>query len=157
MDKCDRDLEYCIIVHFRPEIRVTIMNEGKLDDRIMVHVNARLKTFKNWPFTDGDSTCTPTRMAEAGFYCCGGENEPDLVRCYFCRKELDGWEPEDDPWKEHASHTRGKCAYVNLGKQPHVSKISRSSSTDLSSSLMRQSSCIQSLNFTLLISGVNSE
>ena len=82
------------------------MNEGKLDDRIMVHVNARLQTFKNWPFTDGDSTCTPNKMAEAGFYCCGGENEPDLVRCYFCRKELDGWEPEDDPWTEHASHTR---------------------------------------------------
>ena len=30
----------------------------------------------------------------------------------------DGWDPEDDPWKEHASHTRGKCAYINLGKKP---------------------------------------
>merc|ERR1712098_895045 len=62
---------------------------------------------------------TPKRMAEAGFYFCGGDNEPDLVRCYFCRKELDGWEPEDDPWEEHKSHTRGKCPYVNLGKRPH--------------------------------------
>ena len=25
------------------------------------------------------------RMAEAGFYACGGNNEPDLARCYFCR------------------------------------------------------------------------
>ena len=25
------------------------------------------------------------RMAEAGFYACGGDNEPDLARCYFCR------------------------------------------------------------------------
>merc|ERR1719228_2106034 len=57
-------------------------------------------------------------MAEAGFYACGADNEPDLVRCYFCRKELDGWEPEDDPWKEHVSHARGKCAYINLGKKP---------------------------------------
>ena len=31
---------------------------------------------------------------------------------------MDGWEPEDDPWEEHAKHTRGNCAYVNLGKKP---------------------------------------
>lgn len=29
--------------------------------------------------------CPLFRMAEAGFYACGGENEPDLARCYFCR------------------------------------------------------------------------
>ena len=80
------------------------------------------------------------RMAEAGFYACGGDNEPDLARCYFCRccqyslawaslakdlstswaiflvlahieglflrKELDGWDPEDDPWAEHVSHAK---------------------------------------------------
>merc|ERR1712029_910019 len=50
-------------------------------------------------------------------YACGGENEPDLARCYFCRKELDGWDPEDDPWAEHVSHAKGKCAFVNLGKK----------------------------------------
>jgi len=84
----------------------------------MLDVNARLQTFRHWPFNE-DNSCTPKRMAEAGFYCCGGDNEPDLVRCYFCRKELDGWEPEDDPWTEHVSHTRGKCPYVNLGKKPN--------------------------------------
>ena len=31
----------------------------------------------------------------------------------------DGWEPDDDPWKEHESHARGTCAYINLGKKPH--------------------------------------
>ena len=84
----------------------------------MLNLDARLKSFKNWPF-DADCSCTPKRMAEAGLYFCGGDNEPDLVRCYFCRKELDGWEPEDDPWKEHESHARGSCAYINLGKKPH--------------------------------------
>ena len=88
----------------------------------MLMYDARLKTFRNWPFMS-DCSCTPQKMAEAGFYSCGGDNEPDLARCYFCRKELvkivntwshltslyflkDGWEPEDDPWKEHASHAR---------------------------------------------------
>ena len=98
-----------------------IMDKGKPNDSIMLDINARMLTFKHWPFSeDTGATCTPDKMAEAGFYCCGGENEPDLAKCYFCRKELDGWEPEDDPWKEHASHARGNCAYVNLGKKPHV-------------------------------------
>ena len=34
------------------------------------------------------------------------------------RKELDGWEPEDDPWAEHISHAKGNCAFINLGKKP---------------------------------------
>eukprot|EP00092_Neocalanus_flemingeri_P107193 GFUD01137578.1.p1 GENE.GFUD01137578.1~~GFUD01137578.1.p1 ORF type:complete len:145 (-),score=28.64 GFUD01137578.1:187-621(-) len=93
------------------------MEKGKVNDSVMLNNFARLNTFTHWPFTD-DCSCTPERMAAAGFYCCGGENEPDLVRCYFCRKELDGWEPEDDPWKEHLSHAKGKCAYVKLGKKP---------------------------------------
>ena len=37
-------------------------------------------------------------MAEAGFYFTGGKREPDLAQCYFCHKELDGWEDDDDPW-----------------------------------------------------------
>ena len=92
------------------------MEKGKRNDPIMISTAARLATFKMWPFTE-DCSCTPEKMAAAGFYCCGGENEPDLVRCYFCRKELDGWEPEDDPWKEHVSHAKGKCAFVKLGKK----------------------------------------
>ena len=92
------------------------MEKGKRNDTIMLSTAARLATFKMWPFTE-DCSCTPERMAAAGFYCCGGENEPDLVRCYFCRKELDCWEPEDDPWKEHVSHAKGKCAFVKLGKK----------------------------------------
>ena len=92
-------------------------------DSQMVMLEARVQTFQSWPFMS-DCSCTPQKMAEAGFYSCGGNNEPDLVRCYFCRKELvrifltcsalltslyflkDGWEPEDDPWKEHKSHAR---------------------------------------------------
>ena len=63
------------------------MEIGKPNDSVMLDESARLETFKRvqWPFME-DSACTPEKMAEAGFYACGGENEPDLVRCYFCRK-----------------------------------------------------------------------
>ena len=88
----------------------------KVNDTEMVMTRARLMTFKNWPFDEG-SSCTPQKMAEAGFYCCGSVSEPDLVRCFFCRKELDGWDPEDDPWAEHVGHAKGKCGFVNLGKK----------------------------------------
>ena len=32
----------------------------------------------------------------------------------MCRRELDGWEPEDDPLSEHQ---RRECPFVILGKQ----------------------------------------
>jgi baculoviral IAP repeat-containing protein 5 len=99
------------------------MEKGNHNDSVMLNMSARLATFTMWPFTE-DCSCTPQRMAGAGFYCCGGENEPDLVRCYFCRKELDGWEPEDDPWTEHLSHAKGKCAFVRLGKKPEDLTVS---------------------------------
>ncbi|XP_071443503.1 baculoviral IAP repeat-containing protein 5 [Hetaerina americana] len=70
----------------------------------------RLKTFKDWPFTE-NCACTPEKLAEAGFIYCGSSKEPDLVRCYVCFKELDGWEPEDDPWQEHVSHSN-KCPFI---------------------------------------------
>ncbi|XP_077565139.1 baculoviral IAP repeat-containing protein 5-like [Haemaphysalis longicornis] len=54
-------------------------------------------------------------MAEAGFYHCPTENEPDLARCYVCFKEMDGWAPDDDPFKEHSRSTG--CAFVQLGKK----------------------------------------
>jgi len=110
------------LIHFYKrdlEIRaLDTMEKASKNDSAMLLVRNRLATFKNWPFSEEEgSDCTPARMAEAGFYACGGDNEPDLARCYFCRKELDGWDPEDDPWAEHVSHAKGKCAFVNLGKK----------------------------------------
>lgn len=37
-------------------------------------------------------------MAAAGFYVVGGKKEPDLVECFICSKQLDSWDPDDDPW-----------------------------------------------------------
>lgn len=37
-------------------------------------------------------------MAKAGFVHCPSENEPDVACCFYCLRELEGWEPEDNPW-----------------------------------------------------------
>ena len=57
-------------------------------------------------------------MSEAGFYFCGTDSDPDLARCYYCRRELDGWEPEDDPWEEHKRRKGQLCAFIEMGKKP---------------------------------------
>lgn len=85
-------------------------------DLCMDKLKNRLASFAQWPLT-GNCKCTPERMAEAGFYYCPTENEPDLARCYVCFKELDGWAPDDDPFKEHSRST--DCAFVQLGKKEH--------------------------------------
>ncbi|XP_078035630.1 baculoviral IAP repeat containing deterin [Augochlora pura] len=80
----------------------------------------RLRTFEHWPFQSSDNLCNPERMASAGFVAIGGKQEPDLVECFICSKQLDGWEPEDDPWTEHAKH-QSECAYIELGKPDEAS------------------------------------
>ncbi|CAH0723091.1 unnamed protein product, partial [Brenthis ino] len=78
-------------------------------------VEERVKTFKNWPFSDKNK-CNVRNMAEAGFYSVAtGKEDADAAKCFLCGKELDGWESSDDPWAEHKSHA-AKCAFVQLGK-----------------------------------------
>ncbi|KAK2820788.1 hypothetical protein Q5P01_023747 [Channa striata] len=74
----------------------------------------RLKTFEGWPF-DEDCKCTPENMAKAGFIHTPTENSPDVAMCFFCFKELEGWEPEDDPQREHKSHSP-TCHFIALTK-----------------------------------------
>ncbi|XP_029820723.1 baculoviral IAP repeat-containing protein 5 [Manacus vitellinus] len=79
-------------------------------------VSSRVATFRNWPFTEG-CACTPERMAAAGFVHCPSENSPDVAQCFFCLKELEGWEPDDDPLEEHKKHSAG-CGFLSLPKEP---------------------------------------
>ncbi|NWS94479.1 BIRC5 protein, partial [Mionectes macconnelli] len=79
-------------------------------------VSTRAATFRNWPFTEG-CACTPERMAAAGFVHCPSENSPDVAQCFFCLKELEGWEPDDDPLEEHKKHSAG-CGFLSLQKEP---------------------------------------
>lgn len=50
---------------------------------------------------------TPQQMASAGFYYMGTR---DKVRCLYCSKELDTWEPTDDPVEEH-KRISPQCAF----------------------------------------------
>lgn len=54
-------------------------------------------------------------MAEAGFYLIATDEESDAAQCFICCKQLDGWEPTDDPWEEHRNHS-SSCPFVELGK-----------------------------------------
>ncbi|XP_072523786.1 baculoviral IAP repeat-containing protein 5a [Salminus brasiliensis] len=74
----------------------------------------RLLTFVGWPFEEGCS-CTPETMAKAGFVHTPSGNSPDIAQCFFCLKELEGWEPEDDPEKEHKVHSPS-CSFITMKK-----------------------------------------
>ncbi|KAI8512266.1 baculoviral IAP repeat-containing protein 5-like [Branchiostoma floridae x Branchiostoma belcheri] len=76
--------------------------------------NNRLSTFKDWPFDD-NCQCVPSKMAAAGFYHIPTDQQPDLVRCFVCYKELEGWEPDDDPWAEHRRH-QPNCDLLKIMK-----------------------------------------
>ncbi|XP_053392420.1 baculoviral IAP repeat-containing protein 5-like [Mercenaria mercenaria] len=86
----------------------------KKEEYTMLFTNYRLKTFSEWPF-DGDNSCNPQALAAAGFYHIPTNTEPDATRCFCCYKELDGWEPDDNPWEEHQKHSP-HCAFLTLSK-----------------------------------------
>ncbi len=64
----------------------------------MRDIDSRLETFDNrWPAHK--ARATPQQIAEAGFFFLG---ERDRVKCYYCNGGLQNWEPNDEPWTEHA-------------------------------------------------------
>ncbi|KAI8130772.1 Single-strand selective monofunctional uracil-DNA glycosylase [Lucilia cuprina] len=77
----------------------------------------RIDSFKTWPY-DENSSCSITKMAEAGFYWTGNKNneEDDAATCFVCCKQLHGWDPTDDPWKEHMKHAP-QCQFVKYGRK----------------------------------------
>lgn len=61
-----------------------------------------------------------TRLATAGFYSTGTGDE---VLCFRCGGGLRDWQPEEDPWEEHAKHYPG-CRFLLAEKgQEFVSNI----------------------------------
>ncbi|GFR79747.1 baculoviral IAP repeat-containing protein 2-like [Elysia marginata] len=71
--------------------------------------SARRGSFENWDMT---RTPTPAQLAQAGFFYAG---HGDSVKCFYCDGGLRNWEPNDDPWREHARWFP-KCGFVKAHK-----------------------------------------
>ncbi|KAK3601952.1 hypothetical protein CHS0354_002759 [Potamilus streckersoni] len=67
--------------------------------------SVRLASFARWPT---DIRQRPEQVADAGFYYTGLQ---DVVRCFACDGGLKNWDPEDDPWIEHARWF-SQCPFV---------------------------------------------
>ncbi|KAH8383332.1 hypothetical protein KR009_008020 [Drosophila setifemur] len=92
-----------------------VIDAGKLEVFRKLHLleQHRIESFKDWPFPENNS-CSISKMAEAGFYWTGTKRENDTATCFVCGKTLDGWESDDDPWKEHLKHAP-QCEFVKMG------------------------------------------
>lgn len=76
----------------------------------------RLKSLESWPLDKPAAK----EIAEAGFYCPNPNRSNDIVKCYSCFIELDGWEPNDNPWEEHRKRGLSiipPCKFIEIGKK----------------------------------------
>ncbi|XP_071492028.1 E3 ubiquitin-protein ligase XIAP-like [Diadema antillarum] len=64
----------------------------------LVDEGGRMRTFDTWP-RYLRIQATPRLLARAGFFYTGSTDE---VKCFYCDGGLKNWEPNDDPWSEHA-------------------------------------------------------
>lgn len=72
---------------------------------------ARIASYRNW----SAALKNVEEMAEGGFFHALSSNGNDCVRCFQCGIGLRNWDPEDDPWVEHARWS-SKCSYLCLKK-----------------------------------------
>lgn len=71
----------------------------------------RVSTF-NHPGWPRDKQQAPGLLAKAGFYYAGFA---DNVKCFFCDGGLRNWEPDDDPWIQHANWFP-RCPFLRMTK-----------------------------------------
>lgn len=78
-----------------------------------IYYEDRLNSLMNkWPHSK-NYLADPKKLAKAGFYIHENDDLNDVVTCFMCKKSLDGWEADDDPWTEHVKHS-STCPLVNL-------------------------------------------
>lgn len=53
----------------------------------------------------------PRSLAEAGFYFKPSKTDTDNVACFMCKKELGGWDEDDNPFEVHVSKSP-KCPWA---------------------------------------------
>lgn len=79
--------------------------------------DARLQTFESWPKSMPQ---TKEQLTDAGFYYQG---KGDQTVCYYCGGGLKHWEPDDDPWEQHAKWF-SKCCYLLMVKgQEYINNV----------------------------------
>ncbi|GJQ74488.1 putative zinc ion binding protein [Trypoxylus dichotomus] len=86
---------------------------------------SRLQTFQSWPT---NIIQKPEDLACAGFYY---EGVGDRVRCFHCDGGLNHWDPQDEPWSQHAQWFP-KCAFIQIIKgKDFVNSFAASDMEDL--------------------------
>ncbi|XP_022286791.1 baculoviral IAP repeat-containing protein 7-B-like [Crassostrea virginica] len=70
-------------------------SEGRVP--VMKDLSLRLKSFKDWTFSNEEKP-SPEALAEAGLFYTG---KGDHTQCWFCGNLLEEWEPGDVPKEEH--------------------------------------------------------
>ncbi|XP_033740318.1 uncharacterized protein LOC117327448 isoform X4 [Pecten maximus] len=79
--------------------------------------NARRESYTHWPHRRAHDI---DLLVNAGFFYTGAE---DIVRCFYCDIGLAEWNPDDDPWVEHARHSP-ECPYLRVQKgQDYINNI----------------------------------
>ncbi|XP_021365270.1 uncharacterized protein LOC110458047 isoform X2 [Mizuhopecten yessoensis] len=79
--------------------------------------NARRESYTHWPHRAAHDL---DYLVNAGFFYTGAE---DIVRCFYCDIGLAEWNPDDDPWVEHARHSP-ECPYLRDQKgQDYINNI----------------------------------
>ncbi|XP_005916554.1 E3 ubiquitin-protein ligase XIAP [Haplochromis burtoni] len=84
-------------------------NRRAIDPALMQNFEARRATFAGVRHPIDHE-----RLARAGFYSTG---RGDAVLCFHCSGGLNNWQPEEDPWVEHAKHYPG-CSFLLANKGP---------------------------------------
>jgi len=87
--------------------KLNLITPHKHVEKLYAYEN-RLRTFNQWPRKD----VSKSKLAEAGFYYQGFEEE---VKCVSCNLALAGWSSTDDPWVEHCKY-KSNCEFLNLNK-----------------------------------------
>ncbi|XP_062856991.1 E3 ubiquitin-protein ligase XIAP [Trichomycterus rosablanca] len=78
------------------------------------HISGSRETYEGRleSFQGREHPISPERLARAGFYSAG---DGDRVLCFKCGGGLKDWQPDEDPWKEHAKHYPG-CSFLQAEK-----------------------------------------
>ncbi|KAK3592208.1 hypothetical protein CHS0354_000218 [Potamilus streckersoni] len=90
----------------------------------------RLSSFDRW---SSDIRQSPEQVADAGFYYTGSayyQGLQDVVRCFACDGGLKNWDPEDEPWVEHARWFP-QCPFVKRVKGQEFIDLVRRMSEDI--------------------------